>query len=445
MPSSNDGRRDRYFNTKMEMMPRKELVSLQEKRFRAAIKYARENSVFYKRAFRRLGIGPEDVRSIADLQKRGFFTTKDDMRKTFPYGLLAVPREQVVEVHSSSGTTGTPVLGLHTEKDLEDWGEISARCLTMAGITKKDVFQITPGFGMFSGGFGFYHGARTVGCTIVPAAAGFSKRQIQFMLDFGTTMFSSIVSYAFRLAQVAEEMGVDLPKQTKVRKGIFGSEIWTKESKRKLSKLWDMDPYDVYGFAEMYGPGMGNDCRMHDGLHLWQDFFLVEVVDPKTGEPLGPEEEGELVITTLRKNANPLIRYRCRDVSFLYDSSTCDCGRTHQKYKEIVGRTDDMVKISGVNFWPSEVESVLLRTEMVGAEYRIRLSKVNFEDKVKIEVESASKMGDKESKDKLSRELASELHNTLLFTPEVEILDPGTLPRVEVGKAQRMLDERKAA
>lgn len=435
---------DTYFDKRIEMLPRRELRQLQARRFKAVIRKAYDNSAFYRRGFRRLGVVPDDVMGIETLQKLHFFTTKDHVGTEYPYGLLAVPREQVVEMHSSSGTSGTPVLGLHTEADLRDWGEISARCLTMAGMTKKDVFQITPSLGMFSGGFGFYHGARRIGCTIVPASAGFSKRQIQFMLDFGTTMFSAIVSYAFRLAQVAEEMGVDLLKQTKVRKGVFGSEMWTKEAKNKLSKLWELDPYDVYGFAEMYGPGMGNDCRMHDGLHVWQDFFLVEVVDPKTGEPLGPEEEGELVFTTLRKNAMPLIRYRCRDVSFLYGSRTCDCGRTHQKYKEIIARTDDMVKVSGVNFWPSEVESVLLRTEMVGPEYRIRLSRVNFTDRVKIEVESASRLKDKESKDKLSRELASELRNTLSFSPEVEILDPGTLSRAEVGKAQRMLDEREA-
>jgi phenylacetate-CoA ligase len=425
-------------------MPRKELLSLQASRFRRTVKYAYENSPFYRGALRRQGLRPQDVNDIRDLQKRNFFTTKDDMRTGYPYGFLAVPREQVVEMHSSSGTTGTPVLGFHTKADLADWGEISARSLTMAGMTGKDVFQITPSFGMFSGGFGFYYGARRMGCTVVPTAAGFSKRQIQFMQDFGTTMFSAIVSYAFRLAQVAGEMGVDLHSQTKVRKGIFGSEIWTREAKKKLSRLWDLDPYDVYGFAELYGPGVGDDCRVHDGLHIWEDFFLVEVVDPKTGEPVGPEEEGELVFTTLRKEAMPLIRYRCRDISFLLDSRACECGRTHQRYKEIIGRTDDMVKVSGVNFWPSEVESVLLKKEEVGSEYRIRLSRTNFTDRMTIEVESAEELKSAESREKLARELASELHNVLSFSPEVKVLNPGSLPRVEVGKSQRMLDERQA-
>lgn len=435
---------DAYFDRKMETLPRKELLELQARRFRATIRKAYDNSAFYHIRFKKLGLRPEDIRGIGDLRKVGFFTDKDDARSVYPYGLLAVPREQVVEIHSSSGTTGTPVIGPHTERDLKDWGEISARSLTMAGLTKKDVFQITPGFGMFSGGFGFYHGARRVGCTIVPAAAGLSKRQIQFMQDFGTTMFCAIVSYAFRLAQVAQEMGIDPAKQTKVRKGIFGSEIWTKEAKKKLSKLWDLDPYDIYGFAEMYGPGVGNDCRVHDGLHIWQDYFIAEVVDPKTGEAVGPEEPGELVFTTLRKEAAPLIRYRCRDVTSLIDSRVCECGRTHQKYREIVGRTDDMVKVSGVNFWPSEVESVLLKRDDVGPEYRITLTRVNFNDKVRVEVESESKLRENLAKEILAREIASELQNVLSFSPEVEVLDPGTLPRVEVGKAQRMIDNRQS-
>lgn len=435
---------DVYFDRRMETLPRRELSRLQSKRLRAAIRTAYEESPFYHARFRKLGAGPGDVENLEDLRKLGFFTTKDDVRSAYPYGLLAVPREKVVELHASSGTTGTPAPGAHTERDLKDWGEMSARSLTMAGMTKKDVFQITPSLGMFSGGFGFYHGARAVGCTIVPASAGLSKRQIQFMQDFGTTMFCAIVSYAFRLAQVAEEMGVDLAKQTKVRKGVFGSEIWTKEAKKKLSRLWDLDPYDIYGFAEVYGPGVGNDCRVHDGLHMWEDYFVTEVVDPKTGEPVGPEEPGELVFTTLMKEAMPLIRYRSRDMSALLDSRTCECGRTHQKYKEVIGRTDDMVKISGVNFWQSEVESILLKRDDVGPEYRIRLTRVNFTDRVKIEVESASMLRENLAKEILARELATDMQNILSFSPEIEVLDPGTLPRVDVGKAQRMIDERQA-
>jgi phenylacetate-CoA ligase len=327
-------------------MPQKELLELQTRKLREISKYAYQNSLFYNRAFDKANLKPEDVRDISDLQKAKIFTTKDDLRENYPFGMLAVPRTKVVEMHATSGTTGTPTLGLHSAKDLEDWGEIAARSLVMSGMTSDDVFQITPSLGMFSGGFGFYHGARKVGCTIVPSSAGYSKRQIEFMQHFGTSMFSAIVSYGFRLAEVAQEMGVDPRKDTKVRKGIFGSEIWTKETKKKMQNLWDLDPYDIYGFTELYGPGVGNDCQAHDGLHMWQDHFFVEVVDPKTGDPLGPEEEGELVFTTLSKEAMPLLRYRSRDISFLMDSYSCDCGRTHQRFAEIRARADDMVKVS---------------------------------------------------------------------------------------------------
>ncbi|MCL4519179.1 MAG: phenylacetate--CoA ligase [Thaumarchaeota archaeon] len=434
---------DGYFNEKIERLSRKELSKIQERQLRYISHYAYENSVFYKKSFDAAGIKPDEVRSIESLQKAKIFTTKDDLRRAFPFGMLAVPRERVVEMHATSGTTGTPTLGLHTAKDLDDWGEVSARALTMSGMTKEDIFQITPSLGMFSGGFGFYHGARKVGCTIVPASAGFSKRQIQFMIDFGTTMFSAIVSYAFRLAEVAQEMGIDPARDTKVRKGIFGSEIWTSEMKTKISKIWDMDPYDIYGFTELCGPGVGNDCRMHDGIHIWQDYYYTEVVDPDTGEPVGPEEEGELVFTTLTKEAMPLIRYRSKDISALLDIQSCECGRTHQKFKSIRARADDMLKISGVNFWPSEVESVLLKQGEVGTEYQIRVMKVDSTDRMQITVESKERITDQSKKDLLAKKLSSSLHDVLLFSPEVMIVDPNTLPRVEVGKTVRVIDERK--
>lgn len=422
-------------------MQREEIEDTKSKLLRETLHRCYTNSPFYVKKFREYNIKPDDIKGIAQLQKIKFFTTKDDLRNEYPYGMLAVNRNEVVEMHASSGTTGTPVLGFHTERDIQDWGEISARCLVMSGLTKDDVFQITPSLGMFSGGFGFYHGARKVGCTIVPASSGFSRRQIQFMLDLGTTMISAVVSYAFRLAEVAQEIGVDIKRQTKVRKGIFGSEIWTTKMKKKLSEIWDMEPYDVYGFSEMYGPGMGNDCFVHDGLHIWEDFFLVEVVDPKTGEVLGPEEKGELVITTLRKEAMPLIRYRSRDISMLLDSDKCECGRTHRRYSEIIGRTDDMVKVSGVNFWPSMVESTILDNEDVGQEYRIVISRIDYKDIVRIEVESSRKLSEIE-REKLRAVLKENLTNVLLFQPEVVVVDPGTLPRVEVGKAQRLVDRR---
>jgi phenylacetate-CoA ligase len=440
--SSHSRRESPYFNPRAETESRAIIEETQSKLFRQTVQNACENSLFYKEYFKRLGIKAEDIDSIKNLQSRKFFTTKEDLRTNYPYGMLAISRTKVAEMHATSGTTGTPTLGLHSQRDLDDWAEIAARSLVMSGLTKEDVFQITPSLGMFSGGFGFYHGCRKVGATIVPASAGFSKRQIQYMIDFGTTMFCAIVSYAFRLAEVASETGIDLKKDTKVRKGVFGSEIWTREMKGRLSNIWDMDPYDIYGFTELYGPGVGNDCVVHDGLHIWEDFFLVEVIDPETLDPVGPEEEGELVFTTLRKEAMPLLRYRSRDISSLIDSTTCECGRTHRRYKEIKARSDDMIKISGVNFWPSEIETLLLKEENVDPEYRIKISKAGFLDRVTIEIESREKILDQSKKEVLSKKLAKDLRDGLLFSPEVIIIDPNTLPRVEVGKTKRVLDER---
>jgi len=426
----------------MERLPQKDLRELQSKRLREVLHYAYENSVYYKRALDSAGLKPDEIRDISKLQKTKFFTTKDDLRENYPFGTLAVPRNRVVEMHATSGTTGTPTLGLHTAKDIEEWGEVSARSLVMSGLGKEDVFQITPSLGMFSGGFGFYHGARKIGCTIVPSGAGFSKRQLEFMVQFGTTAFSAIVSYGFRLAEVAAEMGIDPRKDTKVRTGIFGSEIWTKEMKKKMSNLWDLDPYDIYGSTELCGPGVGNDCYLHDGLHIWQDQFITEVVDPQTGDLLGPEEEGELVFTTLSKEAMPLLRYRSKDISALIDQLACECGRTHQKFSEIRGRADDMLKVSGVNFWPSEVETILLRRDDLGSEYQIHVSRINSTDRMSIIVEARETGLDKEIRQKLASALGKDLHDVLLFTPEITVVDPSTLPRVEVGKTKRVFDER---
>ena len=433
---------DNYFNEKMERLSKTDLEKIQSERFARTIRNAAEKSPYYARAFKNSGVDTRDLNSIKDLRKAKFFTTKEDLRTNYPYGFLAVPRNQVAEMHATSGTTGTPTLGLHTAKDLNDWAEISARSLTMAGLTKDDVFQITPSLGMFSGGFGFYHGARNLGCTVVPASSGFSKRQISYMLDFGTTMFSAIVSYSFRLAEIAKDMGIDLRKDTRVRKGIFGSEIWTEETKKRIAQIWDLDPFDVYGFTELYGPGVGNDCRLHEGIHIWQDYFLVEVVDPKSGEPVDPEEDGELVFTTLAKEAMPLIRYRSRDIAAFLDSMSCDCGRTHNRFSEIKGRTDDMLKISGINFWPSEVERLLLKNPELGSEFTINVRRVASMDHVEINVESVEKISEEKKKD-LTTKLIYEMKEMLLFSPTVIIVDPNSLPRTDIGKSKRVTDDRR--
>lgn len=421
-------------------MPRREIEEKRDKLLRWTVQHAYNNNHFYRRKLDAAGVKPEDVKTYSDLSRLPF-TTKDELRSLYPYGLLAVPRTEILEVHATSGTTGVPTLGFYTKNDIEVWGEVSARSLVMSGLRKEDVFQITPSFGMFTGGFGFYYGARKVGAMIVPTGAGFSKRQIQYMIDFGTTMVCAVVSYILRLTETALEMGVDPAKDTKVRKGVFGSEMWTAEMKKRVAEAWDMDVYDIYGFTELCGPGVANDCYLHDGLHLWEDHFFVEVIDPKTGEPVEAEEKGELVFTTLTKEAAPVIRYRCRDISFLMDSGTCDCGRTHRRLGYIKGRVDDMIKVSGVAVWPSAVETVLLRHGELGPEYQIVVWREKGLDRLKVVVEKAREMKEDEA-EKLRQKLARELHETLFIGVDVELVEPMSLPRQEIGKARRVIDKR---
>ncbi len=430
----------RFFSRHAETRDRKELKELQLKRLRHTIKTVFESVAFYRQNLKEHGIDANGITDLEDI-KNVPFTTKEDLRRNYPFGLAAVPRNHILELHASSGTTGVPTLGLYTASDLEVWAELMARCLAMSGLTKDDVFQITPSFGMFTGAFGFYYGARKIGATIVPTGAGFSKRQIQYMRDFGTTMICAVVSYSLRLAEVAREMGFDPARDTNVRKGVFGSETWTQQMKRKIADLWNMDAYDIYGLTELFGPGVANDCYLHDGMHVWEDHFLVEVVDSNTGEVLEPEEEGELVFTTLTKDGMPLLRYRTRDLSFLYDSKSCDCGRTHRKISWISGRTDDMVKASGVSIWPSQVEAILMQHREVGPEYQIVLSRINHVDRVKVVAESVEKLAEADRKN-LATRLLEDLASTLLFRPQVEVVDPLTLPRVEAGKAKRVIDTR---
>lgn len=427
------------FNPKVETMKQEELQELQLLRLKQTVKNVYEKVPFYRRRFNEAGVGPEDIKKLDDITKFPF-TTKDDLRENYPFGLAAVPMSDVKEIHASSGTTGTPTVAIYNGNDIEVWAETMARCLTMSGLTREDVFQITPTFGMFVGGFGFFYGARKIGSAIVPFGSGYSKRQIKLMKDFGTTMLAGIMSYGVRLAEVALKEGIDPARDLKVRKGIFGAEMWTEELKNRLSKLWNMDVYDLYGLTEAGGNGTANDCYLHDGLHTWEDHWLWEIVDPETGVPVEPEEEGEIVFTTLTKQAMPLIRYRTRDVSYWYDTLECDCGRTHHKHAPIKGRTDDMLKVSGVNVWPSTVEPVLLKNELAGMNYQIIVDKVGPVDRLKIVVESREKLEEPE-KTALAKNLVSELRQVILQTPEVEIKDPGSLPRVE-GKVKRVFDRR---
>ncbi len=430
-----------FYNRHAETMSRDELERLKLERLKWTVRHAYENVRFYREAMRERGITPDDIKTLDDLRKLPF-TDKETLRATYPFGLLAVPKSELVEIHMTSGTTGTPTVGLYTMNDIEVWAEVMARSLYMSGLRKEDVFQITPSFGLFTGGFGFYYGARKIGAFIVPTGAGNSRRQIQLMRDLGTTMICAVVSYVLRLTETAYEMGVDPARDTKVRKGVFGSEMWTVEMRQRIARAWDMDVYDIYGFTELCGPGVANDCYLHDGLHLWEDHFLVEVIDPKTGEPVGPEERGELVFTTLTKEAMPLIRYRSRDISRIYDARTCDCGRTHLRIERITGRIDDMVKVRGVAIWPSAVESILMKFPELGIEYQITLTREKGLDVMKLTVELASPDVPEAKRKELAERIRREIAENLMVDPVVELVNPMTLPRQEVGKAKRVIDMR---
>ncbi|HDM67281.1 MAG TPA: phenylacetate--CoA ligase family protein [Thermoplasmatales archaeon] len=431
---------DYMFNEKIERMPRDKIKELQLKRLRETVKRVYDNVPFYKKKFKELGVKPSDIKTLDDLKKLPF-TTKNDLRENMPFGMLCVPLEDCIELHASSGTTGVPVTACYTRHDLDVWSEVMARCLSMAGLTKKDVFQNPIPYGTFTGAFGFHYGAQRIGALIIPSGKGQSERQIKLMEYYGTTFISGVASYAMRLAQVAQTMGVDLHK-LKVRNGLFGAEMFTKELKKKLMEAWDMDVHDIYGLTEMCGPGVSADCDQHDGLHLWEDHFLVECIDPETLEPVELEEEGELVITTLTKEGMPLLRYRTRDISRLIDQEICECGRTHIKHTPIKGRTDDMIIIRGTNIYPGQIESVLMKHEEVGGNWRMIIeTDENNVDKLLVEVESKKPLDNQQMK-KLEDILRREISSVIVFTPHIKVLPPGGIPAEGI-KAKRVIDNRK--
>ncbi len=431
--------KNHVYNKKIETMKREKIKDLQLRRLKATVKRLYENVPYYRRKMKEANVKPEDIKTLEDVRKLPF-TEKDDLRKNYPFGLVAVPLEKVVELHASSGTTGKPTTVVYTRKDLEVWGEVMARCLAMSGLTKRDIFQNPIPYGLFTGAFGFHYGALKIGALIVPSSGGDSKRQITLMKDYGTTFISGVVSYALHLAKVAMDMGIDPSKDLNVRAGLFGAEIFTESLRKKLNDLWGMDAHNVYGLSEMCGPGVSADCDQHDGLHLWEDHFLVECIDPKTGEPVEAEEKGELVISTLTKEAMPLLRYRTRDLAFIYDCKECDCGRTHVKHSTIIGRTDDMIIVSGTNIFPSQIEEVVMKHQKGGVEYRIILEKNGYLDVMTVEVETLRPLPDEEKR-MLAEYYANEIKSITGYKPRVRILDPGTIVREGI-KAKRIIDLR---
>jgi len=430
---------DKLFNKKIETMPRKDLKEIQLKNLKKTVKNVNDNVPFYNKKFKELKITPDDIKTLDDIRKLPL-TTKNDLRDNAPFGMMATSLENCNELHASSGTTGIPITTCYTQNDIDVWSEVMARCLSMSGLTKKDIFQNPIPYGTFTGAFGFHYGAQKVGALVIPTGKGQSERQLKLMDYYGTTFISGVASYAMRLSQVAQDMDINL-KKLKVQNGLFGAEMFTPGLKNRIMDAWNMDVHDIYGLTEMCGPGVSTDCDQHDGLHLWEDHFLIECLDPKTLESVELEEEGEIVLTTLTKEGMPLLRYRTRDIAKIYDQVVCECGRTHVKHTTIKGRSDDMLIIRGTNIYPGQIESVLMKNQEVGGNWRMILTTENNVDVLKVEVESKTIMSQVESMN-LEESLKNNIKSVIVFTPRIEILPPKGIPKTGL-KAKRVIDERK--
>lgn len=430
-----------FWERDIETMPRKELNRLQLSRLKKTLKQA-GNSPAYGKIFKAHRITPERIKTLDDW-KRLPFTTKEDLRKHFPYGFVTVPKEKIVRVHSSSGTTGRATAVFHTLKDLDGWANLVARCMFMSGVRRGDVFQNMVGYGLFTGGLGFQYGAERLGTLTIPSGSGNSKRQITLMGDFGTTVIHIIPSYALHLWKVFEEMGLDPKKDTQLRIALIGAEPHSDATRQRIEEMYGVEAFNSYGLSEMNGPGVAFECPEKSGMHFWEDHFIIEVIDPKTLKALPDGEEGELVFTTLMREAMPLIRYRSKDLATIFPEP-CRCGRSHRRISRIKGRSDDMFILKGVNIFPLQIDTVLMTLAEVGTNYQVVLERENFEDKMIVQVEVRPEFfkGDLRQLERLRRQITESLRSEILVTPKVELVEPDTLPKSE-GKAVRVIDRRE--
>ena len=429
-----------YFNPREETLSRPEIEALQLERLKATLRHCL-NSPFYKAKFDEMGITPDDIQSLDDVRKLPF-TTKQDMREHYPFGLASVPLSQCVRLHSSSGTTGNPTVILHTQRDLDQWANAVARCLWMVGCRPDDVFQNSSGYGMFTGGLGFQYGAEKLGMLTVPAAAGNTRRQIKFFTDFGTTAVHAIPSYAARIYEVMQEEGIDPRRDTKLRILAIGAEPHSDEQRKRIEDMLGVKAYNSFGMSEMMGPGVAFECKQQNGMHIWEDYFIVEIVDPQTLEPVPDGQVGEMVLTTINREAMPLLRYRTRDLTRILPG-TCPCGRNHKRIDRMKGRTDDMIVLRGVNIFPIQIEQVLLSFKELGTDYLITLQTEESNDTMTVEVELSQLFTEDYSRlQQLTRQITTRLRDEILLTPHVKLLPPGSLPKTD-GKAVRVKDLRK--
>ena len=430
----------KYFNPE-EAFSRQEIEKYQLERLHKTLEHCM-NSPFYRERFAREGLKPSDIKTLDDIRKIPF-TTKQDLRDTYPFGIASVPLEQCTRLHSSSGTTGNPTVILHTQKDLQEWANAVARCLWMVGCRPNDVFQNTSGYGMFTGGLGFQYGAELLGMLTVPAAAGNTLRQLKFFTDFGTTVVHAIPSYAARLYEVMQEKGIDPRRDLKLRTLVIGAEPHSEDTRRRIEDMLGVKAYNSFGMSEMCGPGVAFECPEQNGMHIWEDYYIVEIVDPDTLEPVPDGEVGELVLTTLKREAMPLLRYRTRDLTRILPGD-CPCGRHHKRLDRMKGRSDDMIILKGVNIFPIQIETILMQFKELASDYLITLETKENNDAMTVEVEVADNLSfdDFGRLQNLEREITRQLRDEILITPKVRLVPKGSLPKSE-GKAVRVKDLRK--
>jgi phenylacetate-CoA ligase len=430
------------FSEEFETLPREALDALQLRRLQRMTERVYHTVDFYRRAFDRAGVGPGDIKTLEDIRRLPF-TTKQDLRDNYPFGLFAVPMSSVVRIHASSGTTGRATVAGYTKRDIENWSKLMARSFVAAGLTKNDIIHNAYGYGLFTGGLGAHYGAERLGASVIPMSGGNTKRQIMILQDFGPTAICSTPSYALFLAEQGQEMGVDM-RSLKLRVGIFGAEPWSEQMRQEIERKLNIVAFDIYGLSEVMGPGVSIECAEgRHGLHVFEDHFIVEAINPDTGEPVPYGDEGELVFTTLTKEAFPLIRYRTRDMSRLI-REPCRCGRTHVKMARVSGRSDDMLIIRGVNVFPSQIESVLMETPGLAPHYQLIVDREGLLDtlEVQVEVDEATFSDEVKQLQALAQSIQRKIKDYFTVSVKVKLVEPQSIPRSE-GKAKRVIDKRK--
>ena len=428
-----------YWNEKAETMPRDELEKLQGEKLKKLANYVYDNVEFYRKKFDDLGVKPDDIKSVSDITKLPL-TLKTDLRDHYPFGLNAVPMDDIIRIHASSGTTGKPTVVSYTRKDINDWTELMARTVMAPGITHKDVIQNAYGYGLFTGGLGFHYGAERVGASVIPISGGNTERQLLIMQDFGSTVLTCTPSYALYIAEYAKKEGIDISKLA-LKKAICGAEPWSDNLRKQIEEVLQIDAYDIYGLSEIYGPGVSVECEEKNGMHVWEDFFIVEVLDKETYEPVAEGEEGVLTFTTLEKTGIPLIRYVTYDIA-TFTKEKCGCGRTMGRMSKVTGRADDMLIVRGINVFPSQIEHALMQIPGVAGYYQIIINR-DIIDSLSVQVELTEDTFSDEMKvlENFKKEIELKLYNILQVRADVELVPPGTLPRTE-GKAKHVIDKR---